>query len=148
VCGNHSLRVEITLVRNEITLVRVEIALVLNDITLRVEITLYVYKLHSCVWYLHYACEHHTINHTRACKNHSRMCWNHSRECVLKIERVLWHVHLNVNPAWVCKTQAWLGLNPQIGRPLSRIVVPLVYFIYLSQVSLFLRERVFFWVLY
>jgi hypothetical protein len=22
----------------------------------------------------------------------------------------------------------WLGLNPQIGRPLSRIVVPLVYF--------------------
>jgi hypothetical protein len=26
----------------------------------------------------------------------------------------------------------WLGLNPQIGRPLSRIVVPLVYFFYLK----------------
>jgi hypothetical protein len=26
-------------------------------------------------------------------------------------------------------SQIWLGLNPQIGRPLSRIVVPLVYFI-------------------
>jgi hypothetical protein len=24
--------------------------------------------------------------------------------------------------------QTWLGLNPQIGRPLSRIVVPLVFF--------------------
>jgi hypothetical protein len=23
----------------------------------------------------------------------------------------------------------WLGLNPQIGRPLSRIVVPLVFFL-------------------
>jgi hypothetical protein len=29
----------------------------------------------------------------------------------------------------------WLGLNPQIGRPLSRIVVPLVYFIFLSNVE-------------
>jgi hypothetical protein len=28
----------------------------------------------------------------------------------------------------------WLGLNPQIGRPLSRIVVPLVYFfIFMTQ---------------
>jgi hypothetical protein len=26
-------------------------------------------------------------------------------------------------------SHTWLGLNPQIGRPLSRIVVPLVYFI-------------------
>jgi hypothetical protein len=26
--------------------------------------------------------------------------------CVRK--HVLWHVHLNVNPAWVCKTQAGL----------------------------------------
>jgi ribosomal protein L30/L7E len=25
-------------------------------------------------------------------------------------------------------SHTWLGLNPQIGRPLSRIVVPLVYF--------------------
>jgi hypothetical protein len=25
----------------------------------------------------------------------------------------------------------WLGLNPQIGRPLSRIVVPLVFFFFL-----------------
>jgi hypothetical protein len=24
-------------------------------------------------------------------------------------------------------SHTWLGLNPQIGRPLSRIVVPLVY---------------------
>jgi hypothetical protein len=28
-------------------------------------------------------------------------------------------------------SHTWLGLNPQIGRPLSRIVVPLVYFYYL-----------------
>jgi hypothetical protein len=28
-------------------------------------------------------------------------------------------------------SHTWLGLNPQIGRPLSRIVVPLVYFFYL-----------------
>jgi hypothetical protein len=28
-------------------------------------------------------------------------------------------------------SHTWLGLNPQIGRPLSRIVVPLVYFIFL-----------------
>jgi hypothetical protein len=27
-------------------------------------------------------------------------------------------------------SHTWLGLNPLIGRPLSRIVVPLVYFIY------------------
>jgi hypothetical protein len=27
-------------------------------------------------------------------------------------------------------SHTWLGLNPQIGRPLSRIVVPLVYFYY------------------
>jgi hypothetical protein len=27
-------------------------------------------------------------------------------------------------------SHTWLGLNPQIGRPLSRIVVPLVYFVY------------------
>jgi hypothetical protein len=27
-------------------------------------------------------------------------------------------------------SHTWLGLNPQIGRPLSRIVVPLVYFFY------------------
>jgi hypothetical protein len=26
-------------------------------------------------------------------------------------------------------SHTWLGLNPQIGRPLSRIFVPLVYFI-------------------
>jgi hypothetical protein len=26
-------------------------------------------------------------------------------------------------------SHAWLGLNPQIGRPLSRIVVPLVFLI-------------------
>jgi hypothetical protein len=26
-------------------------------------------------------------------------------------------------------SHTWLGLNPQIGKPLSRIVVPLVYFI-------------------
>jgi hypothetical protein len=26
-------------------------------------------------------------------------------------------------------SHTWLGLNPQIGRPLSRIVVPLVYFL-------------------
>jgi hypothetical protein len=25
-------------------------------------------------------------------------------------------------------SHTWLGLNPQIGRPLSRIIVPLVYF--------------------
>jgi hypothetical protein len=25
-------------------------------------------------------------------------------------------------------SHTWLGLNPQIGTPLSRIVVPLVYF--------------------
>jgi hypothetical protein len=25
-------------------------------------------------------------------------------------------------------SHTWLGLNPQIGRPLSRIVVPLVHF--------------------
>jgi hypothetical protein len=25
-------------------------------------------------------------------------------------------------------SHTWLGLNPQIGRPLSRIVVPLVYY--------------------
>jgi hypothetical protein len=28
-------------------------------------------------------------------------------------------------------SHTWLGLNPQIGRPLSRIVVPLVYFYFL-----------------
>jgi hypothetical protein len=33
-------------------------------------------------------------------------------------------------------SHTWLGLNPQIGRPLSRIGVPLVYFIYLVQISL------------
>jgi hypothetical protein len=27
-------------------------------------------------------------------------------------------------------SHTWLGLNPQIGRPLSRIVVPLVFFFY------------------
>jgi hypothetical protein len=27
-------------------------------------------------------------------------------------------------------SHTWLGLNPQIGRPLSRIVVPLVYFFF------------------
>jgi hypothetical protein len=27
-------------------------------------------------------------------------------------------------------SHTWLGLNPQIGRPLSRIVVPLVYFLF------------------
>jgi hypothetical protein len=27
-------------------------------------------------------------------------------------------------------SHAWLGLNAQIGRPLSRIVVPLVYFFF------------------
>jgi hypothetical protein len=27
-------------------------------------------------------------------------------------------------------SHTWLGLNPQIGRPLSRIVVPLVYLFY------------------
>jgi hypothetical protein len=31
-------------------------------------------------------------------------------------------------------SHTWLGLNPQIGRPLSRIVVPLVYFfLYLAE---------------
>jgi hypothetical protein len=30
-------------------------------------------------------------------------------------------------------SHTWLGLNPQIGRPLSRIVVPLVYFIMSSK---------------
>jgi hypothetical protein len=31
-------------------------------------------------------------------------------------------------------SHTWLGLNPQIERPLSRIVVPLVYlFIYIDQ---------------
>jgi hypothetical protein len=29
-------------------------------------------------------------------------------------------------------SHTWLGLNPQIGRPLSRIVVPLVYFCFLT----------------
>jgi hypothetical protein len=29
-------------------------------------------------------------------------------------------------------SHTWLGLNPQIGRPLSRIVVPLVYFIFIK----------------
>jgi hypothetical protein len=29
-------------------------------------------------------------------------------------------------------SHTWLGLNPQIGRPLSRIVVPLVYFFLIS----------------
>jgi hypothetical protein len=33
-------------------------------------------------------------------------------------------------------SHTWLGLNPQIGRPLSRIVVPLVYFIFLNSALL------------
>jgi hypothetical protein len=32
-------------------------------------------------------------------------------------------------------SHTWLGLNPQIGRPLSRIVVPLVYFLFKSQLN-------------
>jgi hypothetical protein len=32
-------------------------------------------------------------------------------------------------------SHTWLGLNPQIGRPLSRIVVPLVY-LYLTVLHL------------
>jgi hypothetical protein len=31
-------------------------------------------------------------------------------------------------------SHTWLGLNPQIGRPLSGIVVPLVYFFHFFQV--------------
>jgi hypothetical protein len=30
-------------------------------------------------------------------------------------------------------SHTWLGLNPQIVRPLSRIVVPLVYFFFFKQ---------------
>jgi hypothetical protein len=36
-------------------------------------------------------------------------------------------------------SHTWLGLNPQIGRPLSRIVVPLVYFC-LSKVKWMVRD--------
>jgi hypothetical protein len=34
-------------------------------------------------------------------------------------------------------SHTWLGLNPQIGRPLSRIVVPLVYFLLFSFCNFF-----------
>jgi hypothetical protein len=30
-------------------------------------------------------------------------------------------------------SHTWLGLNPQIGRPLSRIVVPLLVYLFLYQ---------------
>jgi hypothetical protein len=32
-------------------------------------------------------------------------------------------------------SHTWLGLNPQIGRPLSRIVVPLVYFYEVNKIA-------------
>jgi hypothetical protein len=34
-------------------------------------------------------------------------------------------------------SHTWLGLNPQIGRPLSRIVVPLVYLFFFVYFFLF-----------
>jgi hypothetical protein len=34
-------------------------------------------------------------------------------------------------------SHTWLGLNPQIGRPFSGIVVPLVYFIVLKKIYTF-----------
>jgi hypothetical protein len=44
----------------------------------------------------------------------------------------------------------WLGLNPQIGRPLSRIVVPLVHFIFYftGNRELYERIRAEYWHLY
>jgi hypothetical protein len=81
----------------------VEIPSAYRNYTLRLEITLYVYKTHSCVLKSQCACEHHTQewflhaecgfdkyvchNHTHtchhtshsACRNHSCVCLN--REC-------------------------------------------------------------------
>jgi hypothetical protein len=48
-------------------------------------------------------------------------------------------------PSWKSHrltSHTWLGLNPQIGRPLSKIVVPLVYlfFIFITQQETPLRK--------
>jgi hypothetical protein len=80
VCGNHTLRVKShslgvnCTLRVEITLVRVEITLVRVDFTLCVEITLYVYKSHSCVSLSHSECHIHTYT----CQNYSRVTGNHT----------------------------------------------------------------------
>jgi hypothetical protein len=41
-------------------------------------------------------------------------------------------------------SHTWLGLNPQIGRPLSRIVVPLIYYFYFHFITVFTVFTVFY----
>jgi hypothetical protein len=102
-----TLRVKITL-RVETNLVRFEITL------LRVESTLWVWKLHS-------AC----INHTRTCRNHTRKCQNSSRvwksqsaggNCTLRIEITLLRVEITFERVLIADLFfAFLGgggLNP------------------------------------
>jgi hypothetical protein len=80
-CQNHTLHVEINLVRVEITVLSVIITFVLAKISLRLEITLCVYKSHSCVFKSLFAYR----NYTRASEHH-----------ILRSEIALLHVNITL----------------------------------------------------